>query len=558
MSFGGSLPLEIGTRADLLMTHFRLLVFLFSACVWSSVAFGQVRCLSPEDVRKLVAQVNAPQNATLNKTLSKDLEVLKRSNQMRVRTDVANNEKADDLFQGLKETRNKNTSALCQMLRAYGWPSAELVGAEGVEAAFFLVKNSSSELQIDLLPVVIAAINKGALPRAEFPGYFDVLRLKVGLKQVFGTQATLANGFLVLYPIEAEAQVDARRKEFGLGPLVQYLRALESIYQLPLVRSTGALTNTFSEAEKKSIAKATTTGLFAGQRVEEDDVISINTNLVSLNVSVFSNNLRTNISRLEQKDFVITEDGRPETISFFGTTDVPFDLVLLLDLSASTSGKRDLIRKSTRRFIEAARPADRLAIVTFSNDAQVVSPLTEDRQQLLLSINKIEGTGSSAIWDSLKFTLDKVIGSKTPGRRRAVVIMTDGIDNSLGGYADSRISFADLVEAVRRNDALIIPICLDTRGSGSRFIGVGSRVLENARKTLELLADESGGLFYQARKIEDLEGVYVQVIEDLGKVYSLGYTPTNQKRDGLWRAVKIEILNQPDLKARTRPGYYAN
>src|SRR5882672_563137 len=543
---------------DLLKRSFRTLVIVFAVCVWPSVAFGQVRCLSPEDVQKLVAQVNAPQSAMLNKTLSNELLALKESNERRVRADVANNKKADDLFQGLKETRNRNASAVCQMLKTYGWPSAELVGAEGVEATFFLIKNSSSELQLDLLPVVIAAVNKGALPRVEFPGYFDLLRLKVGLKQVFGTQATLANGFLVLYPIEAEAQVDARRKEFGLGPLAQYLRTLEVTYQLPLVRSTGALTNSFSEPEKRSIAKATATGLFEGQIVEEDDVVSVNTNLVSLNVSVYSNKLRTNLTMLEQKDFVVTEDGRPETISFFGTTDVPFDLVLLLDLSASTSNKRDLIRKSTRRFIEAARPADRLAIVTFSDDAQVVSPLTEDRKQLLSSINKIEGAGSSAIWDSLKFTLDKVIGTKTPGRRRAVVIMTDGIDNSLGSYAESRITFADLLEAVRRNDALIIPICLDTQTPGPGFIGVGHRVIENARKTLELLAEESGGLFYQARKIEDLEGVYVQVIEDLGKVYSLGYTPTNQKRDGSWRAVKIEIPNQPDLKARTRPGYYAN
>ncbi len=544
-------------RTDLLKTNFRALVIVLSACVWSSAVFGQTRCLSPEDVQKLVEQVDAPQKVTFNTTLRKELETLKQSNQMRVRADVANNKRADDLFQGLKETRNKNAAALCQMLKTYGWPSAELVGAEGVEATFYLVKNSSSELQMDLLPVVIAAINKGVLPRAEFPGYFDLLRLKVGLKQVFGTQATLANGFLVLYPIEAEAQVDARRKEFGLGPLAQYLRTLEGIYQLPLVRSTGALTNTFSESEKKSVAEAMTTD-FEGQRVEEDEVLSINTNLVSLNVRVYSNKLRTNVSMLEQKDFAVSEDGHPETISFFGTTDVPFDLVLLLDLSASTSGKRDLIRKSTRRFIEAARPSDRLAIVTFSNDAQVVSPLTKDRTQLLNSINKIEGTGSSAIWDSLNFTLDKVIGPRTPERRRAVVIMTDGIDNSLGGYAESRISFADLLEAIRRNDALIIPICLDTKGSGSRFISVGTRVLENARKTLELLANESGGLFYQARKIEDLEGVYVQVIEDLGKVYSLGYTPTNQKRDGSWRAVKIEIPNQLDLKARTKPGYYGN
>jgi VWFA-related protein len=73
-----------------------------------------------------------------------------------------------------------------------------------------------------------------------------------------------------------------------------------------------------------------------------------------------------------------------------------------------------------------------------------------------------------------------------------------------------------------------------------------------------LLAQESGGLYYSARKIEDLNGVYDQVINDLGKVYSLGYKPTNEKRDGSWRRVQIRIANRPDLSARSRPGYYAN
>ena len=112
-----------------------------------------------------------------------------------------------------------------------------------------------------------------------------------------------------------------------------------------------------------------------------------------------------------------------------------------------------------------------------------------------------------------------------------------------------------MLEAVRRNDALIIPIYLDTEivyGGGE--IG---RIYENARKTLMLLAEESGGLFYKARKIEDLDGVYTQVLEDLGKVYSLGYRPTNDKRDGTWRAVKIQLPGQPNLTPRARPGYYA-
>lgn len=546
-------------RRDLLKKVFGVLLVVFSVCIWSPAIFGQDKCLNPEEVKTLVAQVSSSQRVSFDQTLSRELVALKDIYQQRFKADLAENKKADDLFKGLKESRERNATELCHTLKTHGWPTPELVGAEGVDAAFFLLKNSSFDLQVDLLPVVIAAVKQGVLPRTEFPAYIDLLRLRGGLKQMFGTQATIVNGFLVLYPIEAEAQVDARRKQFGLGPLAEHLRNLERAYQLPLVRSTGALANSFSDREQRSIARATATGLFEGQIVEEYDVIRVDTNLVSLNVSVYSTKLRTNVGMLEQKDFAVTEDGHPEAISFFGTTDVPFDLVLLLDLSGSTSDKRDLIRKSTQRFIEAARPADRLAIVTFADSPNVVSPLTEDRKQLLKSIKKIEGEGGSNIWEALKFTLDQVVGPKTGARRRAVVLMTDGIDSSLSGFIDSRISFADLVEAVRHSDTLIIPICLDTEGDTGAIRGnFRKKILENARKSLELLADESGGLYYKARKIEDLNGVYGQVIEDLGKVYSLGYKPTNEKRDGSWRTVNIQIPNQPDLKARARPGYYAN
>jgi hypothetical protein len=115
------------------------------------------------------------------------------------------------------------------------------------------------------------------------------------------------------------------------------------------------------------------------------------------------------------------------------------------------------------------------------------------------------------------------------------------------------LSFADLVESVRLSDTLIIPIYLDHEN----LLPAYQRFLNNARNTLALLAFESGGLFYRAHKIKDLNDVYEQVIEDLSKVYSLGYRPTNQKGDGSWRTVKIKIPNHPELLPRARPGYYA-
>src|SRR6266850_850133 len=522
-------------------------------CFQSVVA--QVSCLSKDDVNRMLVQVNSSQNVSPDKKLRDELLKLAEKDQTRLRNTIDETEKSEDLLKRMRVNREKNTASLCTIVKEYGWPTTALVGKDGVAAAFLLLKNSSSfALQADLFPVIVAAVKKGDIPRSSFAAYFDRLRTGAGLKQLFGTQVTISGGFLVLYPIEQEKYVDARRKQYDLPPLAEYLRVLERSYGMVVVKSPGSLTNTFPDAMRSSIAWTTPADLFEGQPVGEDEVIRFDTNLVSLNVSVFNQNNKAHVGTLEQKDFTLTEDGHNETITFFGATDVPFDLVLLIDLSCSTADKRDLIRKTTQRFIEATRPSDRVAIVTFSDNAQIVCPLTQDHAKLLESIRKIGGTGSSNVWAALKFTLDKVVETKTPDRRRAVVFITDGLDNSLVSFypGTSNLSFADLLEAVRKSDTLIIPIYLEQSDAG-----VVLRMFDNARKTLALLAEESGGLFYKARKIEDLNGVYGQVIEDLGQVYSLGYRPTNEKRDGSWRTVKIQVANRPELVTHARPGYYA-
>lgn len=519
---------------------------------------GQERCLGKEDITQMLAQVNSKQQVTFNQKLRDELLKLKEKNQKSLDDDIRANRKPDELIKRIRAGREKSTAQICPILKQNGWLTKSLVGEEGVDAAFSMINGAAAQLRIDLMPVIIAATKQGELSRTEFAGYVDRLRIDAGLKQLFGTQATILDGFLVLFPIEGEEQVDARRKQYDLGPLPLYIRLLEARYRLPMIRSTGALTNRFSNSAKSSIARTTSASLLEGQTVEEDEVVRIDTNLVSFNVSVYSKKLRTQVSTLAQNDFAISEDGQPESITYFATSDAPFDLVLLLDLSGSTTGKRKLIRKSTQRFIEAARPGDRLAVVTFSDTTNVVSPLTADRSKLLDSLDHLETAGGgSHVWDALKFTLDHVIAEKTLDRRRAVVFMTDGVDNALiSPEGGSATNFADLLEVVRSNSALIVPIFLDTEGDDYSY-GSMKRVFENARKTLTRLADESGGLYYKAKKIEDLEGVYGQVIEDLGKVYSLGYKPTNEKRDRTWRTVKIALPNLPDLITRARPGYYA-
>jgi VWFA-related protein len=524
-------------------------------------AFAQAKCLTQDEIKRFADQVEGQDSRPFDKKLSEQLNKLAAKHQAQIQNNVADNKSNETMLKTFRTARETNTAELCSILKQHGWPTPALVGEDGARAMFYLLRNSATdELQRDLLPVIIASVKKGDINKSLFAAYIDRLRTNAGLKQIFGTQATMENGFLVLFPISDEEHVDARRKQYELPPLKDYLRRLELLYQLPLIKATGALTNSFSDNSQVSIARATDKVL-AGTTTEDDvDVLRVDTNVVSLNVSVYGTRLRTEVAKLEQKDFTVAEDGKPQEISFFAATDVPFDLVLLIDLSGSTADKRDLIRKSTRRFIEAARPTDRIAILAFADDVWVVCPLTVDRPRLLAAAGKIEGGGGSHVWDALAFTLDNVFESASSPRRRAVVFMTDGVDNALNsfyGSGGSKISFADLLESVRKHDALVVPIYLDTEDRNSYFGDSGRRTYASARNTLAMLALESGGLYYSARKVEDLNGVYEQVIEDLSKVYSIGYRSTNEKRDGSWRGVNIEIPGHRDLKTRARPGYYA-
>ena len=537
--------------------RFVLLAGVLILC--GSVTTKAQSCLTAEDVKQLLVRVEAGPPAKYDKKLNEELTKLALKQRQLLQEVVAKDQAKQSEQEKLHKLYEKDTIRLCQILKTSGWPTTELVGENGLQAAFHILKNSPSfEMQRDLLPVILAVIKKDPKQKMEFAGLYDRLRVSAGMKQLFGTQAVSIGGFIMLYPIEDEAKIEERRTEFGLLSMSQNIRNLERIYGKPLIKSRQAPTSRHSKQLSDSIAKAVDDANLDPNALDPADVIKTETNLVSLNVSVFSDKLKMFVGELKQGDFLIKENGQDQTVSYFASTDVPFDLVLLIDLSGSTLEKRDLIKQSTLKFIDAARPNDRVAIVTFHSTPTVVSPLTLDRAQLKASVENMGGQGGSHVWDSVKFVLDDVVGPKTLERRRAVVLMSDGVDGALGRIGPprgSKLSFANLLEQVRQTDVLIVPIYLDTEQSfGNPFLD-GEYV--NARRTLELLAQESGGSYYKARKLADLNGVYEQVINDLGKVYSLGYKPTNPARDGEWRSVQISIANRPDLVTRARPGYYA-
>ncbi|HJU54811.1 MAG TPA: VWA domain-containing protein [Pyrinomonadaceae bacterium] len=293
----------------------------------------------------------------------------------------------------------------------------------------------------------------------------------------------------------------------------------------------------------------------------DGETIRVDTELVDLNVSVFSRGERQGgVGELGRQDFLVMENGSLEEISFFASASTPFDLVLLLDLSGSTVKKLSLIRKSAIRFVEAARPTDRIGIVTFTDVAAVVSPLTLDRRLLVERIKQMgKPSGGTNFWDALSLVLKNGFEPRDASRRQAVVVMSDGVDNGLPGVpgAGSNIEYEDLLEMVKTSETIVIPIYLDTEREMLKEHKATAEAYTLARQQLLELASESGSLLYSAQRVEDLKGVYEQVIRDLGTVYSIGYHPKNQRRDGAWRTVSVRLVNRPDLAARTRRGYYA-
>jgi Ca-activated chloride channel family protein len=516
---------------------------------------GAESCVTNEDIQKMQTQLRDAKEPVPNDAFLAELKKQRTDSITRFQRNLA--QAVDKNAFALKSNIDEKTETdLCTALKTYGWPTISSVGNEGAEDGLFLLKNSGLRLQIAMLPVLAEAVKKREVLQNEaYAAFIDRLRLQTGRRQLFGTQASFSDDFLVLDPIEDEANVDTRRQAYGMQPLSQYIKSLELLYQIPMIRSPKLPAKPADPAAAIQ-DKAGKELLNANTPAGDEDVIRIDTNIVNLDVSVYAPAVHATVGNFEQNDFKLFEDGKEEKITYFSKTDVPFDLVLLLDISGSTSEKTGLIKKSTTRFINAARPADRLAIVTFADYVEVLSPLTSDHDQLLSSAKKIKGTGFSRVWDALQYTLDKILGPKTPDRRRAVVFMTDGADSSMMYYKGfgSHTSFADLLETVRNSETAIIPIYLDTEATESN----SKNLYQKSRATLQKLADESGGLFYRADKLEDLNGVYEQVLNDLGKVYSIGYVPSNEKRDGQWRTVKVQIPSRSDVVVHTRAGYYAN
>ena len=302
------------------------------------------------------------------------------------------------------------------------------------------------------------------------------------------------------------------------------------------------------------------TPLTSPEEIEEGDVVRVDTELVTMNVSVIDRGTNRGLTGLGEKDFKLFEDGSPQEIAHFESANAPFNLILLMDLSISTKEKIGLIRDAALRFVNAARPADRIGIITFAKTQIVVSPLTDDRVALRRRIGEItEPRGSTKVYDSLAFAMEEILKGAKDSRRNAIVMMSDGLDSTMPNVTGegSTLEYKEVLSRVREFDGVLYTLWLDTTYEPLSVLDIQEDTFDTAYEHMEELAEAGGGLFYEVAKLEDLAGAYERVIADLGTVYSLSYRPTKKERDGKWRAIRV-TLTRADAVARGKRGYYAN
>ncbi len=297
------------------------------------------------------------------------------------------------------------------------------------------------------------------------------------------------------------------------------------------------------------------------QEISEGDIIRVDSQLVTLNMSVIDRNTNRGLLGLSQSDFRLFENGAEQQILQFESSAAPFDLLLLIDLSGSTRDKVTLIRVAALRFINAARPFDRIGVIAFAGKPTVVSPLTLDRQTLRERVNAIETAvvGDTKLYDATDFAATLLAGEPQNKRRTAIVLMSDGLDGSIEGVQGdgSTLPYQELLRRVQEFDGVLYTLWLNTRYLALNPRDTQPEAFDDGHDQMQEMAEIGGGLFYEVQRLQDLAGAYERVVADLGTVYSLAYRPSDKARDGQWRAIKVNV-NRPAAVARGKRGYYAN
>ena len=314
---------------------------------------------------------------------------------------------------------------------------------------------------------------------------------------------------------------------------------------------------------------------------DEDEVVKVETNLVTMPVSVVDRDARF-IAGLQQKDFKIFENGIEQKVDYFQSVEQPFTVVLMIDVSPSTAFQIDEIHEGAIAFVNQLRPEDKVMVVAFDDMVRVLCRPTNNRRVLYSAITQAQFGDGTSLYEAVDHVVNRELAN-IPGRK-AVVIFTDGVDTT-----SRNATFESNVADVEEVDALFYPIRYNTqrtygasRGGGGNprrrsrmddWIGIilggqipmgggggsgplGSRPEDYATgmRYLETLATNTGGRKYEADSITNLDAAFAGIAEELRRQYSLGYYPTTPGAPGERRRINVRVT-RPNVIVKAKNTY---
>ena len=314
----------------------------------------------------------------------------------------------------------------------------------------------------------------------------------------------------------------------------------------------------------------------------EGDVLRIDTTLVTVPFSVKDRNGRY-IPDLSRRDFRVFEEGVEQKITYFATVDQPFTVVLMLDTSNSTNFKLEDIQDAAISFINQLRPEDKVMVISFDDQINVLTEPTSDTDKLIKAIRRTHTGGGTRLYDAVDQVMNKHLKGITG--RKAIVLFTDGVDTT-----SRRASYNSTVRQAEELDALIYPVSYDTN-AGFGSVGGGSQIplpggrggisiglpfprlpgstgggtpggggggsvgdYKRGAAYLKELALKTGGRVYNGDSVVGLSQAFAWVAEELRRQYTLGYYPSPHGQEGQRRQIKVRV-NQPSLVVTARDSY---
>jgi VWFA-related protein len=268
--------------------------------------------------------------------------------------------------------------------------------------------------------------------------------------------------------------------------------------------------------------------------------------IVSLNVTVTdaSNHYVTDLA---ENEFSVFEDGVKQNITFFSRRQQPIALSLLLDSSASMEQHIVTLQTAATNFIKKMKPNDIAQVIDFDSRVEIRQGFTGNQADLQNAIEQTNAGGSTSLHNAIYIALKELRKVKAVSeedvRRQALIVFSDGEDTS------SLVSFEEVLDLAKRSETAIYAIAL--RGND-----VQAKGFREAEFVMRTLAQETGGRAFFPARIEDLAGVYSQIADELASQYTIGYTSANQRRDGAWRRLVVQV-SRANITPRTKKGYYA-